>query len=108
MVFAKDGIDTMGGLQATIMTTALEQTTYFQQAAFEGRFYDGLSVTDLLEADGLFVSRVNRRLFSGLPPLVNKFSLGDGSDGVSVTPFLHFSRLVRKDEGKRSLKSQNI
>ncbi|VDD80862.1 unnamed protein product [Mesocestoides corti] len=92
MLFSLAGIRLMGGLQATIMTSALEQTTYFQQAAFEGRLYDGLSVVDLFAADGLFVSRVNHRLLSVIPPLVNKFSLGDGSDGVSMTPFLHFGQ----------------
>ncbi|EUB64911.1 UDP-glucose:glycoprotein glucosyltransferase [Echinococcus granulosus] len=92
MVFSMDGISKMGGLQETIMTAALEQTTYFQQAALEGRLHDSLSVVDLFTADDLFVSRVNHRLLPILPPLVNKFSLGDGSDDTSVTPFLHFGR----------------
>ncbi|KAL5111563.1 UDP-glucose:glycoprotein glucosyltransferase 1 [Taenia crassiceps] len=92
MVFSMDGINKMGGLQETVMTTALEQTTYFQQAALEGRLHDSLSVVDLFAADDLFVSRVNHRLLSALPPLVNKFSLGDGSDGTSATPFLQFGQ----------------
>ncbi|VUZ57741.1 unnamed protein product [Hymenolepis diminuta] len=93
MVFSLEGINKLGGLQETIMATALEQTVYFQQAAFESRLYDGLSAAELFAADGLFVSRVNHRLLSVLPPLVNKFALGDGSDGKSVTPFLQFGLL---------------
>ncbi|KAM7540782.1 hypothetical protein Aperf_G00000023124 [Anoplocephala perfoliata] len=93
MVFSLEGINKMGGLQETIMTTAMEQTTYFQQATFEGRFYDGLSAPELFAADGLFVSRVNHRLLPVLPPLVNKFALNDGSDGTSVTPFLQFGQM---------------
>lgn len=89
----------MGGLQETIMTTAMEQTTYFQQATFEGRFYDGLSAPELFEADGFFVPHVNHRLLSVLPPVVNKFALSDGSDGTSVTPFLQFGQINASSEG---------
>uniref|UniRef100_A0A0R3WDU1 UDP-glucose:glycoprotein glucosyltransferase n=1 Tax=Taenia asiatica TaxID=60517 RepID=A0A0R3WDU1_TAEAS len=92
MVFSMDGINKMGGLQETVMTTALEQTTYFQQAALEGRLHDSLSVVDLFASDDLFVSRVNHRLLPVVPPLVNKFALGDGSDGTSATPFLQFGQ----------------
>lgn len=100
MVFSLEGINKLGGLQETIMATALEQTVYFQQAAFESRLYDGLSAAELFAADGLFVSRVNHRLLSVLPPLVNKFALGDGSDGKSVTPFLQFGILNASTRGK--------
>ncbi|VDM17267.1 unnamed protein product [Hydatigera taeniaeformis] len=92
MVFSMDGINKMGGLQATVMTTALEQTTYFQQATLEGRLHDSLSVVDLFAADDLFVSRVNHRLLPVLPPLVNKFSLGYGFDGTPASPFLQFGQ----------------
>lgn len=95
-----DAVDNIGGLQETVMTTALEQTSYFQQAAFEGRLYEGMAVADLFASDGLFVSRVNHRLLSILPPLVNKFSLDDGSDGKSVTPFLQFRQLSPSERGK--------
>ncbi|VDO12597.1 unnamed protein product [Rodentolepis nana] len=99
MIFSLDGINKLGGLQEAIMTTALEQTVYFQQAAFEGRLYDGLSAAELFAADGLLLSRINHRLLSVLPPLVNKFALGDGSDGKSVTPFLQFGMLKASIEG---------
>ena len=59
MVFSVDAVGTFGGLQETVMTTALKQTTYFQQAAFEGRFYEGMTVAEFFASDGLFVSRVN-------------------------------------------------
>nr|CDS32366.1 UDP glucose:glycoprotein glucosyltransferase 1 [Hymenolepis microstoma] len=99
MTFSLEGINKLGGLQEAIMTTALEQTVYFQQAAFEGRLYDHLSAAELFAADGLLVSRINHRLLSVLPPLVNKFALGDGSDGKSVTPFLQFDMLKASTEG---------
>lgn len=103
-----DGINKMGGLQETVMTTALEQTTYFQQAALEGRLHDSLSVGDLFAADDLFVSRVNHRLLPVLPPLVNKFSLGDGSDGTSATPFLQFGQFNDPIGGSNALLFQHL
>lgn len=93
MLFSGIGMAKLGGFQETVFTVAMEQIPYFQQAAYEGRLYEGLAVADLLAADGFLVSRVNHRLLSASPPLVNKFSVGEGSDDSLLTPFVQFGQL---------------
>ncbi len=99
MLFSQAGIAKIGGIQETIFTAAMEQTMYCQHAAYEGRLYEGLDILDLLNSDGFFVSRVNHRLLSARPPLVNKFSVGDGSDDSSLTPFLQFGMIGDSSKG---------
>nr|VZI33038.1 unnamed protein product [Spirometra erinaceieuropaei] len=93
MLLDAKGVAKLGGFEDAVVTTAMEQTVYFQHAMLGGRFGDPETSADLFTKDGLLTSRCNRRLLTSAPPSVNKFSVGDSTLDTDVPTFLPFGSI---------------
>uniref|UniRef100_A0A0X3PJY9 UDP-glucose:glycoprotein glucosyltransferase 1 n=1 Tax=Schistocephalus solidus TaxID=70667 RepID=A0A0X3PJY9_SCHSO len=96
MLLDAEGFAKLGGFEDAVVTTAMEQTVYFQHAMLGGRFGDPDSSVDLFTKDGLLITRCNRRLLTAVPPSVNKFSVGDSTLDTDVPTFLPFGSMRDK------------